>query len=186
MWREATQPSVRRVRSTRTSCSNSRPYVTLKSAVVSSRTESQVVRAELRDLPCSSEPRERDGWQTTAGKDDGHSIWPTVQQGRGEVASIGRIVDEMEIIEDQDGAAEANGGEVLKEGIDNLLPTRSARPSAVQQVLCRCPKVGDCSRTAATRWWRSATQSRSSASRRYQIVRCRVRREKSASKVVLP
>ena len=46
--------------------------------------------------------------------------------------------------------------------------------------------VASCSRPAATRWLRNEIQSRSSSSRRYQSVRSLVRREKSASSVVLP
>ena len=45
---------------------------------------------------------------------------------------------------------------------------------------------GSCSRPAATRWCRNETQSRSSSSSRYHSVRSRVRREKSARRVVLP
>ena len=45
---------------------------------------------------------------------------------------------------------------------------------------------GSCSRPAAMRWLRNEIQSRSSSSSRYQIVRSRVRREKSARSVVLP
>jgi hypothetical protein len=45
---------------------------------------------------------------------------------------------------------------------------------------------GSCSRPAATRCDRKPTQSRSSSSMRYQRVRSRVRREKSARSVVFP
>ena len=89
--------------------------------------EAQVVGGQLRDLAGRSQPGDRDPRRASAGEDDGQSLRGTRDDLAGDELDIGRLVHEVEVVEDQDRAVWRDRAQLADEDVDDRVAGRSAQ-----------------------------------------------------------
>ena len=92
------------------------------------RVESQLACTELRDLadraqPAPRAPRAGDGWRTRWSCAPAHAS----QQLTRDVPNVGGVIDEVEVVEDQDGAVDRDRWELAQEGVEHGFAPRPIR-----------------------------------------------------------
>ena len=83
--------------------------------------EAQIVRPELGDLTQRPKPGEPDRGFSTAGKDERHSLGPALQQLPEHLLDVRRVVDEVNVVEDERGRVVRQPAELTQEGVEHGL-----------------------------------------------------------------
>ncbi len=142
---------------------------------------------QLGNFALGAEAREADRRLAPGGEDERHSIRAAVEELADDVPHLGRVVDEVEVVEHERRGLAGHAAELAQEGVEHRVERRRRRRGLAEQAARRGAEVGNVDPHARRR---GRPGSRPSRGRRdpvgYQSIRTRVRRVKSARSVVLP